>query len=540
MGNKCWPGQRRPYPMNELKKRMEQSWQLWQEFLDDYSQFNDWLQWAEAVSKEPQTSQVLYTEAKEELKKFEYLRKRTEEHMIRLESIKRWYRQLAREQGIGLAGKLKGMVHDGIQRWDNLQRRVDIICKRLKVLQQVITRIREKTDELLMVAQIMLQKSESQDSVTIEGEVRDLLQFQQDVFGQVSRLCKRCLSTGQVSGEWELSNRGGGESDCRCVDSVLEEKGVEGRRSLSMWHPLCEGVPSDHQSGYSTPSSINSLPLEWDSSVDVGESGSHEDDNSFHSSELDKPISLDGKCRVWSSGSHQIHCRAKSSGSHQIHCRAKSSGSHQIHCRAKSDSSTPEQIDVGCQCDSEVNMVSDERGVPCGTRMQAVSDRLSWDLAGDEKPIAEKLRMMNRHCWARQHLDWEPTRVQTKRDHSDWELVQGQSLGPRSRARYVGHWLQRLEPKRKLCERRAATLGMNAGVNRLLHHPSASSVGRGVLRVFPLLPLQCLLAALILSLVLLLTAVVLRAVVLECNWHRRNTFLPFHFTLTYFPGPPPT
>ncbi|GCC41066.1 hypothetical protein chiPu_0025383, partial [Chiloscyllium punctatum] len=50
---------------------MEQSWQLWQEFLDDYSRFNDWMHWAEALAREPLSSQVLYSEAKEELKRFE-------------------------------------------------------------------------------------------------------------------------------------------------------------------------------------------------------------------------------------------------------------------------------------------------------------------------------------------------------------------------------------------------------------------------------------------------------------------------------------
>ncbi|XP_038641694.1 nesprin-2-like [Scyliorhinus canicula] len=213
---------------------MELSWQLRQEFLDDYSRFNDWMRWAETVVKEPQSSQVLYTEAKEELKRFECLRKRTEDHVVRLESINRRYRRLAREQGLGVAAQLKGMVRDGNQRWDNLQRRVGTICKRLKyfvsqreefeterenlwlqlmeldirrpqleyfscgdaegklsqpqVFQRMISCISEKMDELLIKAELLLQKSEAQDGVTIEGEVWDLLQFQQDVFGQVSGL----------------------------------------------------------------------------------------------------------------------------------------------------------------------------------------------------------------------------------------------------------------------------------------------------------------------------------------------------------------
>lgn len=51
--------------------RIEETWRLWQKFLDDYSRFEDWLQSAERTAACPNSSEVLYTNAKEELKRFE-------------------------------------------------------------------------------------------------------------------------------------------------------------------------------------------------------------------------------------------------------------------------------------------------------------------------------------------------------------------------------------------------------------------------------------------------------------------------------------
>lgn len=44
---------------------------MWQKFLEDYSRFDEWLKEAEAMAAAPDSSEVLYTKAKEEQKKFE-------------------------------------------------------------------------------------------------------------------------------------------------------------------------------------------------------------------------------------------------------------------------------------------------------------------------------------------------------------------------------------------------------------------------------------------------------------------------------------
>lgn len=53
--------------------RIEETWRLWQKFLDDYSHFEDWLKPAERTAAYPNSSEVLYTNAKEELKRFEVM-----------------------------------------------------------------------------------------------------------------------------------------------------------------------------------------------------------------------------------------------------------------------------------------------------------------------------------------------------------------------------------------------------------------------------------------------------------------------------------
>lgn len=52
-------------------RRIEETWRLWCKFLDDYSRFEDWLKMAERTAANPNSGDVLYTVAKEELKKFE-------------------------------------------------------------------------------------------------------------------------------------------------------------------------------------------------------------------------------------------------------------------------------------------------------------------------------------------------------------------------------------------------------------------------------------------------------------------------------------
>lgn len=51
--------------------RIEETWRLWCKFQEDYSSFEDWLNVAEHSAAEPNSSDVLYADAKEELQKYE-------------------------------------------------------------------------------------------------------------------------------------------------------------------------------------------------------------------------------------------------------------------------------------------------------------------------------------------------------------------------------------------------------------------------------------------------------------------------------------
>lgn len=58
-------------PMFHPSVRIEETWRLWQKFLDDFARFGEWLATSEKTAALPNSSGVLYTVAKEELKKFE-------------------------------------------------------------------------------------------------------------------------------------------------------------------------------------------------------------------------------------------------------------------------------------------------------------------------------------------------------------------------------------------------------------------------------------------------------------------------------------
>lgn len=64
-----WPGSLRSGVFDV--RRIEETWRLWSKFLDDHSGFEDWLRSAERTAARPESAHVLYTSAKEELKKFE-------------------------------------------------------------------------------------------------------------------------------------------------------------------------------------------------------------------------------------------------------------------------------------------------------------------------------------------------------------------------------------------------------------------------------------------------------------------------------------
>ncbi|XP_041279944.1 nesprin-1 isoform X4 [Onychostruthus taczanowskii] len=303
----------------ERRLKIEETWRLWQKFLDDYSRFEEWLKTSERTAAFPSSSGVLYTVAKEELKKFEAFQRQVHESLTQLELINKQYRRLARENRTDSDGSLKQMVHEGNQRWDNLQKRVTSILRRLKhfigqreefetardsilvwltemdlqltniehfsecdvqakikqlkAFQQEISLNNNKIEQIIVQGEQLIEKSEPLDAAVIEEELDELRRYCQEVFGRVERYHKKLIRLPLTDDEHDLSDRevdldeSADLSDIRwhdkSADSVLSP-----HPSSNLSLPLSQPLRSE-RSGRDTPASVDSIPLEWDHDYDL-------------------------------------------------------------------------------------------------------------------------------------------------------------------------------------------------------------------------------------------------------------------------------
>ncbi|XP_052441872.1 nesprin-2-like isoform X3 [Carassius gibelio] len=301
----------------DRRLRIEETWRLWCKFQEDYSSFENWLNVAERSAAEPNSSDVLYTDAKEELQKYEIFQRQVHESLAQLEFINNQYRRLAWENRADAASRLRAMVHHGNQRWDTLQRRVAAILRRLrhftsqreefegtreslviwlneierqltnvenfseshvqdkmkqlKSFKKEITLNTNKIDALIVFGEGLIQRSCPQDAVEIEDELEELHTYCQDVFGRVAQFHQRLTSLRPLQEQLDVFD--GGQS-----------RGTQGTVSSSQ-PSMCLLPPPQEPSGRDTPMSVDSIPLEWDHTGDVGGSSSHdeEEDAAFFS-----------------------------------------------------------------------------------------------------------------------------------------------------------------------------------------------------------------------------------------------------------------
>ncbi|XP_031731325.1 nesprin-1 isoform X8 [Anarrhichthys ocellatus] len=298
----------------ERRLKIEETWRLWQRFLDDYSRFEDWLKTSERTAALPNSSGVLYTVAKEELKKFEAFQRQVQECLTQLELINKQYRRLARENRTDSSCQLREMVHDGNRRWDNLQRRVAAILRRLKhfisqreefetardiilvwltemdlqltniehfsecdvqakikqlrAFQQEIYLNTGKIDLVFRQGEALIEKSEPLDAAVIEEELEELQRYCQEVFGRVDRYYKKLTRLPLVDDELDGSDReldmeeGGELSELQWGDSSLP-------RTSSRPASGTTALIRAERSGRDTPASVDSIPLEWDHDYDL-------------------------------------------------------------------------------------------------------------------------------------------------------------------------------------------------------------------------------------------------------------------------------
>ncbi|XP_069771897.1 uncharacterized protein [Narcine bancroftii] len=295
----------------ERRMKIEETCRLWCRFLDDYSQWDAWLQGAEQLVAKSHTSDVLYTHAREELKVYEALQWQAQERLTQLQLINKQYCRLVQDSDADPCSRTRHMVHLGNQRLQQLQDRITAIVHQLKhfigqreefensreglqmwltemdlqltnvehfsesdvvdkvrqlnAFQQEIALHREKIEQLSILGKQLIERMEPADTVEVEQELRELHTFYQEVFGRVERFHLRLLSTGP------LVNQGlGAQEECDGVRlswepaEAAEERGAKALGPLT----LVEGIRT-HRSG-----SMDSIPLEWDHTVDVGDTSS--------------------------------------------------------------------------------------------------------------------------------------------------------------------------------------------------------------------------------------------------------------------------
>ncbi|XP_016067047.1 PREDICTED: nesprin-1-like isoform X3 [Miniopterus natalensis] len=254
----------------ERRLKIEETWQLWQKFLDDYSRFEDWLKTSERTAAFPSSSGVLYTVAKEELKKFEAFQRQVHESLTQLELINKQYRRLARENRTDSACRLKQMVHEGNQRWDNLQRRVSSILRRLKHFIGQREEFETARDSILVwltEMDLQLTNIEHFSECDVHAKIKQLKAFQQEISLNHSKI-------EQIIAQGEQLIEKSEPLDAAVIEEELDElrrycQEVFGR--VERYHKKLIRLPPlrSERSGRDTPASVDSIPLEWDHDYDL-------------------------------------------------------------------------------------------------------------------------------------------------------------------------------------------------------------------------------------------------------------------------------
>ncbi|TRY83468.1 hypothetical protein DNTS_016212, partial [Danionella cerebrum] len=306
----------------ERRLKIEETWRLWQKYLDDFSHFDEWLMVSEKTASLSNSSGVLYTVAKEELKKFDIFQRQVHESLTQLELINKQYQRLARENRTDAACSLREMNHDANQRWENLQRRVSSILRRLKhfisqreefetsrdcllvwltemdlqltniehfsecdvqakikqlrAFQQEITLNTGKVELIFQQGEALLEKSEPIDAAVIEEELEELQRYCQEVFGRVERYYKKLIRLPLIDDEqsFSFSDREFDLDESADVSSFHwseRERMAEGFLSplpSSSRSTSCAPLRAE-RSGRDTPASVESIPLEWDHDYDL-------------------------------------------------------------------------------------------------------------------------------------------------------------------------------------------------------------------------------------------------------------------------------
>ncbi|RVE65249.1 hypothetical protein OJAV_G00134290 [Oryzias javanicus] len=322
--------------------RVERRWSLWQEFMNEQAQLDAWLGSTEQAVAALSPAHFTYSSAKEELRKLERLRSEAGSRLIKLDGLTQRNRTLTRLFQGAMQARLLAIARECGQRWDEVNAKVESIigklqlfigeweefeeqreglslwlaemdvrlteidhltgstCRKLKRLQsfqECVCENSARVNALLRRGEALMQRSDPADAHLVESRLLELLRFCSHVYNNIGRTHTRLLSMRLVfEDDWILPP----VSDSGCPsESMLEGNG--GPRGRSLDPPSVLDRPediraSDHHAAAAAsrrplhppppppPHTNEQAGLEWDPSVDIGRSLSHDDaDSSYFS-----------------------------------------------------------------------------------------------------------------------------------------------------------------------------------------------------------------------------------------------------------------
>ncbi|XP_072249016.1 nesprin-2 [Leuresthes tenuis] len=312
--------------------QLEQRWALWHDFMKEHDHLDAWLLLAEQAIGSPNSAHVSYSAAKEELQRFERLRCEAGSHLIALDSLTQRNRTLTRLFQGTMQARLLASARDCGRRWDAVNAKLESITgrlqlfvseweefdaqweelalwladmddrlmeiehltgstceklRRLQSFQQCVCENSARVNALLQRGEALIQRSEPADAQHVENRLLELLRRCSHVYNNIARTHTRLLSMRLVfEDDWILSQPtdSGCPSEALPEEEGLLEKTISDVASVSN-HPKDQPSPLHHPPP-SSPSSPTHEPmgLEWDPSVDIGRSVSHDDaDSSYFS-----------------------------------------------------------------------------------------------------------------------------------------------------------------------------------------------------------------------------------------------------------------
>uniref|UniRef100_A0A3Q3FX56 Uncharacterized LOC110001169 n=1 Tax=Labrus bergylta TaxID=56723 RepID=A0A3Q3FX56_9LABR len=248
--------------------QLERRWVLWHEFMKEHAHLDAWLRSAERAVSSPSPAHVTFVKAKEELRKFERLQCDARSLLVRLDGLTHRNRTLTRLFQGAMRARLLASTRNCGQRWDDVNAKLGTITARLKPYVSEWEEFEAEREELaLWLADLDVRLSEV-DHLT-------------------GNTCEKLRRLQVFEDDWILSQA----TDSGCPsESLLEEEGALDKTTLDL------PAPSNHRKGNRHSSPVHLPPprpapsspthehLEWDPSVDIGRSVSHDDaDSSYFS-----------------------------------------------------------------------------------------------------------------------------------------------------------------------------------------------------------------------------------------------------------------